>query len=239
MCIDYVRYQLRTDGLIEVTLGDRRKVAVPLERLTRLNEYLDQFENVWGDDLSEGQEQYMDSEDEGPLEIQTEDGQWFTYHEDDEGDWVDEDDRETTAVLADLENVMDVDDQETESSVGNSNRSTDGTHTITTPSPKSIANELPNGSVGASSRSSCDDDAFISGPSSKRFDILPSAPVEHAFYGVVPSTPSRQFLSRLTKEYRALSSSLPGKLLPLASVPPLTMSQIPLSSGHTKIARIF
>ena len=48
----------------------------------------------------------------------------------------------------------------------------------------------------------------------KRFEVLPSAPVDHAFYNTAPAQPSRNFMTRLTKEYRALQSSLPGMSIP-------------------------
>lgn len=44
----------------------------------------------------------------------------------------------------------------------------------------------------------------------KRFDVLASAPVDHAFYSSTPAAPSRAFLSRINREYRALADSLPG-----------------------------
>ena len=44
----------------------------------------------------------------------------------------------------------------------------------------------------------------------KRFDILPSAPADHAFYDRPVPQPSRSFMARLHKEYRALSTGLPG-----------------------------
>jgi ubiquitin-conjugating enzyme E2 O len=44
----------------------------------------------------------------------------------------------------------------------------------------------------------------------KRFDVLPSAPPDHAFYSKVPGHPGKPFLSRLNREYRALANSLPG-----------------------------
>jgi ubiquitin-conjugating enzyme E2 O len=47
----------------------------------------------------------------------------------------------------------------------------------------------------------------------KHFDILPAAPVDHAFYTVEPPQPSKAFLSRISKEYRVLESSLPGSIL--------------------------
>ena len=46
----------------------------------------------------------------------------------------------------------------------------------------------------------------------KRFEMLPSAPVDHTFYNTTPAQPSRNFMTRLAKEYKALQSSLPGAL---------------------------
>ena len=47
-----------------------------------------------------------------------------------------------------------------------------------------------------------------------RFEILPQAPVDHAFYTTEPATqPSKSFVSRLAKEYRVLQSSLPESIL--------------------------
>lgn len=45
----------------------------------------------------------------------------------------------------------------------------------------------------------------------KRFDVLPSAPADHAFYTSPSAQTSRNFLGRLHKEYKVLASSLPGK----------------------------
>lgn len=46
----------------------------------------------------------------------------------------------------------------------------------------------------------------------KRFDILASAPTDHAFYDRPVGQHSRTFMARLHKEYRALSTGLPGTL---------------------------
>lgn len=45
-----------------------------------------------------------------------------------------------------------------------------------------------------------------------RFEILPSAPMDHAYYGTKSSAaqPPKTFLTRLAKEYRVLASSLPS-----------------------------
>ncbi|KAG8834341.1 hypothetical protein FRC17_009109 [Serendipita sp. 399] len=52
-----------------------------------------------------------------------------------------------------------------------------------------------------------------SGVQWNRFEVLPQAPVDHAFYSVEPVQPSKSFMARLAKEYRALESSLPDSIL--------------------------
>ncbi|KAJ3573658.1 hypothetical protein NP233_g2277 [Leucocoprinus birnbaumii] len=47
----------------------------------------------------------------------------------------------------------------------------------------------------------------------KRFDILPSAPVDHAFYSQPPAQPGKAFMVRLQREYRALANSLPDTIV--------------------------
>lgn len=47
----------------------------------------------------------------------------------------------------------------------------------------------------------------------KRFDVLPEAPQDHAFYSYNPVHPNKIFLARLSKEYRVLQSSLPDSIL--------------------------
>jgi ubiquitin-conjugating enzyme E2 O len=44
----------------------------------------------------------------------------------------------------------------------------------------------------------------------KRFEVLSSAPQDHAYYNSPPAQPSKSFLGRLTREYRVLANSLPG-----------------------------
>jgi len=45
----------------------------------------------------------------------------------------------------------------------------------------------------------------------KRFDVLSTAPPDHAFLSSPPAQPSKSFLSRLMREYHVLASSLPGE----------------------------
>lgn len=69
----------------------------------------------------------------------------------------------------------------------------------------------------------------------KRFDILPSAPADHAFFSKPIAQPSRAFMARLHKEYRALSTGLPGGLALIHTTDTTLISNQPrLSYGPTK-----
>jgi ubiquitin-conjugating enzyme E2 O len=74
----------------------------------------------------------------------------------------------------------------------------------TTPVPydPSPPTSQPNGPL----RDSENDDIYW-----KRFDVLSTAPADHAFYDRPVAQPSRSFMARLHKEYRALSTGLPGR----------------------------
>ncbi|KAK7064351.1 isocitrate lyase [Favolaschia claudopus] len=73
--------------------------------------------------------------------------------------------------------------------------------------PKVVADDVP---TAESPDNAGDGD---SESSLKRFEIQPSAPVDHAYYDTIPAQPKNSFLARLAKEYRALSSSLPDSIL--------------------------
>ena len=95
------------DGLVEVTLPSLRKVRVPIERLTRLRENMEQFEDLLGDDISnENTDDY--SFNEGSYEVQGEDGTWARPEGRDEGDWEDANEDITMAE----DEPMDVDTDE-------------------------------------------------------------------------------------------------------------------------------
>ncbi|KAF8323122.1 hypothetical protein DL93DRAFT_2147193 [Clavulina sp. PMI_390] len=58
------------------------------------------------------------------------------------------------------------------------------------------------------------DPSEASSPLWTSFSILPTAPPDHAFLSVTPpSQPSRTFMTRVNKEYRVLSSSLPADVV--------------------------
>jgi hypothetical protein len=74
----------------------------------------------------------------------------------------------------------------------------------------------------------------------KRFDILPCAPSDHAFYDKPIAQHSRTFMARLHKEYRALSTGLPGTLISVSMTDPTPISHQPRSSyGHMRTEETF
>jgi len=74
----------------------------------------------------------------------------------------------------------------------------------------------------------------------KRFDILPCAPADHAFHDRPVPQPSRAFMARLHKEYRALSTGLPGTLILASVTDPTPIPHQPRSSyGHTRTEETF
>ena len=77
----------------------------------------------------------------------------------------------------------------------------------TTPIPQGPSTPQPTPQPREPLRDSDNDDRYW-----KRFDVLSSAPTDHAFYDKPAVQPSRAFMARLHKEYRALSTGLPGGL---------------------------
>ena len=52
--------QLRLNGTVEVMLPDSTVAVLPLSRLTRLYDGLEQLEDMWGDDVSQSEDSYRD-----------------------------------------------------------------------------------------------------------------------------------------------------------------------------------
>ena len=213
------------DGLVEVTLPSLRKVRVPIERLTRLRENMEQFEDLLGDDISnENTDDY--SFNEGSYEVQGEDGTWARPEGRDEGDW---EDANEDITMAEYE-PMDVDTDEVSSEASDtvpgawpSDSEEEEEEDIDTnfcatprirlsrnavekpPSAGSSTTNRPNSQISTSD--------VLQDVSWAQFDILSSAPADHAFLSTPAGQPSRQFSAHLAKEYRALSSSLPGSFV--------------------------
>lgn len=199
---------------------DLSKVYITLECVTRLNDGLEQLEDLWGDELSDGHTDDDDSEEERPIQMQTEDGQWLEYNSEDEDEWVEEDEE-----MLDVENMPAL---EPVWSAGNGgtvpgawptsdelNEDVSMTPEPPTAQSSAMTTEVPTPEPAPDIEveEAREEPAKQSDVPWKRFEILPSAPADHAFYGNAPPQTSRQFLSRLNKEYKALESSLPGKCI--------------------------
>lgn len=183
---------------------------LPLERLTRLYDSLEQIEDDgWDEEVSDrdSNEEYSEG-----IWLQDGDGVWRYEKSSDDDEW-----EETDEESEEME--VDIPWTETESSLGldddslnppPSNVTLDLADSISPlPTSPSTSPEMSQELVvntTAKDTVEVDDNSLW-----KRFEILPSAPTDHAFYSTSASQPSRAFLARLTKEYRALSSSLPGE----------------------------
>ena len=190
--------------------------VLPLQRLTKLADGLEQIEELWGDDVSEGEE--GSDVDVEVWEMDGE-GQWVGVEdEEDNGDWSTDEGEEDAG--------MDVDDEDGWSSSDPTiHHGQDHELPLAVPSDVVPASSVkkPDSPSAATRPKSPDvpqdatemDDAETDGAEDgqspwKRFEVLPSAPVDHAFYSSPPAPMSRGFMARLSREYRALQSSLPG-----------------------------
>jgi ubiquitin-conjugating enzyme E2 O len=188
----------------------------PLERLTKLYDGIEQLEDDgWAEDTSDDDESADEENGEG-VWLKDDEGVWrYRFEQEPDADeWEDDEERGE----GDNNEVMDLDEEFTASFVTLPSHS-EVLHSppepIPTIAPSSAIpahldvppDPIANGNVdqeGSELEATADDSLW------KRFDILASAPHDHAFYASAPAQPSKNFLGRLTKEYRVLSSSLPG-----------------------------
>jgi len=184
-----------------------------LSRLTKLYDSLEQFEDDgWeGEEYESDQDSHVDNE-EGVWHLDS-DGTW-RYDLDEDGEWEDEDEES----VDEDDGVMDVDTWADEIEVPLDDGTPDSLipRDVTphmaysaSPFPASPSNTPPDATQEVIVQEDVDD---IESPW-RKFEILPNAPHDHAFYSSVPGQPSKNFLARLTKEYRALSNSLPDSIL--------------------------
>lgn len=203
------------DGTVEVMLPDSTHEVLPLQRLTKLYDGLEQIEELWGDDTSEG-------EDGSDIDAQEDVEVWAM---DDEGRWVEDDAVDGEDWSTDEDEAMDVDGEDWASSptvspmqdpdalivTDSASATPDDVSLDVHSSPPTARPRSPDVPKDATEAEDVDkaeiDDSEMHW---KRFEVLPSAPVDHAFFSTPPAQTSRSFLARLSKEYRALQSSLPG-----------------------------
>ncbi|KAI0068302.1 hypothetical protein BV25DRAFT_1911299 [Artomyces pyxidatus] len=227
--------ELRLDGNVEVTLPNGTVSVFPLERLTRLYDTLEQLEDLWGDEMSaqdEGEDETANDEEVWAMD---EDGHWQAQPDGADGDeWEETDD--------DGQSFIDMDDGEGDGEAGEHLKEGNGVQggwwdqiLSTSDKPQvdqqdpADVSQVPSSTLRSSSPDvpkdamekdeepddieEIDEKVDDSDSPWKRFDLLPEAPHDHAFYSSASSRPSRNFLSRLQKEYRALASSLPDSII--------------------------
>ncbi|KAI0319861.1 hypothetical protein OF83DRAFT_1275465 [Amylostereum chailletii] len=228
---------LHLDGMVQVGFPNGDVQEFPLNQLTRLYDTLEQLEDILDDGMSAIEE--MDEEDADQEETWTQDenGVWHAHAHDDDGDEWEETDEdgedamnvdpwETADIQPPTTHDINLDDgaewgdvnvspvKSTSPSlppiISPESSSTAPSSSPAEPDDMVLEKEITNGDVPDRSELSPSVD-----PESpwKRFEVLSGAPLDHAFYNTAPSQPSRNFLSRLQKEYRALQSSLPDTIV--------------------------
>ena len=199
---------MRLDGTVEVTHPNSTVSVYPLQRLTKLYDGIEQLEDDgWAEDTSDIDDSVGEDDGEG-VWLKDSEGVW-RYRLEEEADvdeWeIDGEDRDED----DDNHGMDVDeDLATDHMTLSSHPDTMPTSlepitavvpTATTQETRNDQQLIVNSNMGTEAA-----------PPWKRFEILASAPHDHAFYASAPAQPSKNFLARLSREYRVLSNSLPG-----------------------------
>ncbi|KAH9486595.1 putative ubiquitin-conjugating enzyme E2 23 [Psilocybe cubensis] len=185
---------LNLDGTVQVTHPDSSIQVYPLDRLTKLYDGIEQLEDDVWDEGSDGEHSYTDEEEWAMNEDVEWDNAMDTRVSDDEDDAIQVDEE-----LRSPEHGMPGDDEEISPNVS---------HNMG-PVAEAIFQNPDLSTEGQTADNHIDD--ISDGIQWKRFEILPSAPSDHHFYSTPPTQVSRAFLSRLSREYRVLRSSLPGK----------------------------
>lgn len=215
---DRATCQLNLDGTVEVTHGDWTVKIYPLERLTRLYDGIEQLEDgLWDEEMSDGHDSYIDDSDE-KVWAMDEDGVWkpdLAHGEADEWEYEDDDPERVKDIAVDIPGWADEPDAGAMKIEGQDKPDpitgpkldleiTDATDDSAVIQQLLLTNESK-GIVRDGPRSEGGEDLPW-----KHFEILSSAPHDHAFFSSPPAQPSKSFLGRLTREYRILASSLPG-----------------------------
>ena len=200
--------QLRLNGTVDIMLPDSTATNLPLERLTRLYDGLEQLEDMWDEeDASDADSSYATQGEEEGFWAMNENGVWEEIQEENGDDWSTD------------EEAMEIDADGWSSSDPTALHLANGGSPVSvmkvdlqTPEPDDPPSMMQeNAARGAEALPSLDTvNEEDKEKYWKRFEVLPSAPIDHAFHATTPAQPSRSFLARLSKEYRVLSSSLPG-----------------------------
>lgn len=200
--------QLNLDGTVEVTRPDWTVATYPLERLTRLYDGIEQLEDEVWDGESDGYHSYTEFTD-GEQWAMQEDGVWRPEEPSDE--WEDISSEHGDYDMAD-DTQLDIQTMPLDQSLWAREEPQPVVHEIEpTPGQPAAEKEKPQPEPQAAKTEVGDDGEDLDSAEWSRFEILPSAPPDHAFYTTPHAQPSKAFLGRLNREYRALKSSLPGE----------------------------
>ncbi|KAJ7169729.1 hypothetical protein C8R46DRAFT_208451 [Mycena filopes] len=220
---------INIDGTVELTHPNGAVRSYPLQRLTKLYDGIDQLEDDMWDELSEG---HVHPEENQLWTISEEGGAWEPNDTESANDWPDYSDEEgdgddevaaaVPIVNGDLHTwPEDVPLGPLEDVVNGLSSDTMYPMGADTALP---ANLVPPADLERSPSPDVPQDAEDTPPDDldsedepespwKRFDVLASAPEDHAYYNSPPAQPSKSFLGRLTREYRVLATSLPDSIL--------------------------
>ncbi|KAG1838169.1 hypothetical protein F4604DRAFT_1998295 [Suillus subluteus] len=203
---------LRLDGTVDIDITHQNgsTAIYPLSRLTKLYDSLEQFE----DDGWEGEE---DGSDQGS-HVDNANGVWHQdsdgwRYDPDDSEWEDEEDGDEDGGGMEVDTWADDIDIPLSDSIPDSL-----IQRYVSPDVADLASPFPVSSSNTSSDSTQeiivqgDEDGHADTPW-KKFEVLPGTLRDHAFYSSVSNQPSKNYLARLTKEYRALSTSLPDSIL--------------------------
>ncbi|KAF8913015.1 hypothetical protein CPB84DRAFT_1722037 [Gymnopilus junonius] len=203
---------LNLNGTVEVTHPDGTAATYSLERLTRLHDGIEQLEDDVWDAGSEDYHSYSDDDDwdmdtEGQSQIPLDDYWDISSTGGIRGD--------DDANVEDLEDDDEADLMEVDQALWSPEAEI--------PIPDTNESNIPDLPRFKSSNQEADPHlSEVSTPMIEyneddvkwnRFEILASAPPDHAFYSSPPSQPSKIFLGRISREYRVLRSSLPDSIL--------------------------
>lgn len=180
-------------------------MTYPLERLTRLYDGIEQLEEDAFDAGSDDGHSHGEDEETWAMD---EDGIWRPETQEND-EWED-----ISMQGVEAEEDIEVDEVEGLMEVNSVLSPSEPTQTKTMGSDAPADTDLRplEGSEGAPVVEvvGVQQDDLGEGIQWKRFEILSSAPPDHAFFSSPPALPSKSFLGRLSKEYRVLTSSLPG-----------------------------
>ncbi|KAI4523174.1 hypothetical protein K525DRAFT_222350 [Schizophyllum commune Loenen D] len=195
---------LNLDGTVEVTYPNTKKDTFNLKQLNKLQDGVTQLqEDMWnnGSEMGGSDEDMEDVWEDIPDTEGVPNGDWEWY-----------DDQEApNGAMDDTEVLEDGADAEMGSATSDVAEE-DMSSTVVDETAQSLP--IPKDKEPISS----DDISPTAGPSSEpdawtRFEILPEAPHDHAFYDSAVEPRSKAFFSRLNREYRALQANLPDTII--------------------------